>query len=161
LREPWRGFGRGMLHWTDCSTQAPETIVLAGPDGRVVRVNREFTRVFGYTSQEARSRLLGELIVPGEFQDESRRNLELVSEGRRVDTEAIRQRKDGSRLHARLVSVPASEFGRQTPTYLMYQDITERKTAETALQVLSTRLMNAQESERAHLARELHDEIGC
>jgi signal transduction histidine kinase len=39
-------------------------------------------------------------------------------------------------------------------------DITDRKAAETALQALSIRLMEVQETERRFLARELHDEIG-
>jgi signal transduction histidine kinase len=36
----------------------------------------------------------------------------------------------------------------------------ERKRTEEALQILSRRLLEAQENERRHLARELHDEIG-
>jgi PAS domain S-box-containing protein len=38
-------------------------------------------------------------------------------------------------------------------------DVTERKLAEAALSTLSQRLLDAQEEERAHLARELHDDI--
>ena len=47
------------------------------------------------------------------------------------------------------------------------QDITERKQAEEKLQesndklqLLSRRLVESQETERRHIARELHDEIG-
>jgi PAS domain S-box-containing protein len=40
------------------------------------------------------------------------------------------------------------------------QDITERKQAELNLQALSRRLLEVQENERRHIARELHDEIG-
>ena len=46
--------------------QAPQAVVLMSADNRVVRVNREFTRVFGYTPQETLGRRLGELIVPDE-----------------------------------------------------------------------------------------------
>jgi signal transduction histidine kinase len=42
----------------------------------------------------------------------------------------------------------------------MYSDITERKAAEVSLQALSSRLLEVQETERQHLALELHDEIG-
>ena len=48
-----------------------------------------------------------------------------------------------------------------------FRDITERKQAEAKrkeysrkLQVLSRRLVEAQETERRNIARELHDEIG-
>ena len=40
------------------------------------------------------------------------------------------------------------------------QDITERKLAEEALSSVNGRLIEAQESERARIARELHDDIG-
>lgn len=41
-----------------------------------------------------------------------------------------------------------------------YRDIDERMQAERALRSLSSRLIEAQEAERRHLAREIHDEIG-
>jgi len=40
------------------------------------------------------------------------------------------------------------------------EDITERKAAETAVRDYSRRLLNAHESERMKIARELHDDIG-
>ena len=40
------------------------------------------------------------------------------------------------------------------------QDITERKLADEALSSMSGRLIEAQESERARIARDLHDDIG-
>jgi PAS domain S-box-containing protein len=40
------------------------------------------------------------------------------------------------------------------------QDITERKRADDALSSMNGRLIEAQESERARIARELHDDIG-
>ena len=40
------------------------------------------------------------------------------------------------------------------------QDITERKLAEEALSSVNGRLLEAQESERARIARDLHDDIG-
>jgi PAS domain S-box-containing protein len=141
--------------------QAPQALALVeNLDMGVVRVNREFTRVFGYTQQEALGRPLRELIVPDEFQDEVQRRTELVSQGQRVDAETVRQRKDGSRLHVRAISVHISMPSGQTAVYAMYSDITDRKVAEIALQALSIRLMEVQETERRYLARELHDEIG-
>jgi len=40
------------------------------------------------------------------------------------------------------------------------QRVAERQQAEEALQILSRQLLEAQENERRHIARELHDEIG-
>jgi len=147
--------------------QAPQAVVLMSADNRVVRVNRGFTRVFGFSSQETLGRSLKDLIVPDEFRAEWQRNADLVVRGQRVDTESVRQRKDGSRLHVSLLRVPVSVPGGQVEFYAIFNDITERKRAEAALrefadrlQTLSRRLLEVQEAERRHLARELHDEVG-
>jgi signal transduction histidine kinase len=84
----------------------------------------------------------------------------MFARGRRVDAETIRQRKDGTQLYVLVVGVPISVLGGRIAVYAMYRDITERKAAEAALHTLSRRLLDVQESERRHLARELHDEIG-
>jgi PAS domain S-box-containing protein len=146
---------------------APQAVVLMSADNRVVRVNREFTVFFGYTRREAVGRRLSDLIVPPESRDEERRYSDVVARGQRLDAEGVRQRKDGSRLHVSIVRVPVSLPGGQLVTYAIYRDITERKRAEQALresadrlQALSRRLLEVQEDERRHVARELHDEVG-
>ncbi len=50
--------------------------------------------------------------------------------------------------------------GRMLRTVGMVADITQRKLAEEALSSVSRRLIEAQEGERARIARELHDDIG-
>jgi PAS domain S-box-containing protein len=147
--------------------QAPQAVALMNAGDRVVRVNRGFTGVFGYTPQEALGRRLGELIVPDEYRDEDRSHADLVARGQRVDAEGIRMRKDGSRLQVAAVLVPVSVPGGQIQTYAIFLDITERKRAEEVLRqysarlhALSRRVVEVQEQERRHLARELHDEIG-
>ena len=43
--------------------QAPQAVALMGVDHRILRVNKEFSRVFGYSSQEALGQRLSELIA--------------------------------------------------------------------------------------------------
>ena len=140
--------------------QAPQAVALTQRDDRVVRVNRDFARLFGYAPHEIVGRRLAELIVPDEARDEEQRAAELLAQGRRVDLEVVRRRKDGARLQVALVRVPVTTPRGEVSSYAIYHDITERKRAEEVLQTFSKRLIAAQEAERRRVALELHDQIG-
>ena len=57
-------------------------------------------------------------------------------------------------------SIGALHFHGQPAVLAVMMDATARKQAEEALQTFSRRIIDAQEQERRHLARELHDELG-
>jgi signal transduction histidine kinase len=98
--------------------------------------------------------------VPTEQWQDFQRQAERVDGGERVEVEALCRRKDGSPIHILSVTLPVSASGNRSVVFGLYRDITQRKTAEIALQGMSARLIEVQEAERKHLARELHDEIG-
>ena len=114
--------------------RVPEAIVLLDTDDRIPQVNPEFTRVFGYTQEEARGRLINDLIIPEEHlrqgEEFSRRGLG----GESLNVETVRKHKDGTRVHVSMVSGSVSIAGSQISEYVIYRDITERKHAEEALQ---------------------------
>src|SRR5205085_565995 len=147
--------------------QAPESVALMSVGNQVIRVNREFTKVFGHTPREAVGRILDDLIVPDESRDEAQIYAKTVARGRRVDAEGVRRRKDGSRLYVSIVGVPVSLPGGHSAVYAIYRDITERKRAEERLRemteqlrALSASLQSAREEEGIRIAREIHDELG-
>ena len=119
--------------------QAPHAVALTTMDSRIIRINRGFTRIFGYTPQAAIGRRVGELIVPGESQDEYRRQVQILSQGQRVDAEGIRCRQDGSRFPAAIVCAPFSAPGQAPAVYTIYRDVTERRRAEEAQQASDRR----------------------
>ncbi len=65
-------------HLEDLFEQSPGAVVLLDANHRVVHVNQEFTRVFGYSREEAVGRHISELITPEEFRDEAQRCLDLI-----------------------------------------------------------------------------------
>jgi PAS domain S-box-containing protein len=139
----------------------PVMICFVDAASRVQMVNRHWERVLGWSLEEAQSRDL----LPECYPDPGYRARVIeytrhptpgwtdfkvrVRDGRTLDTSwAITMLPDGTRIG-------------------IGQDITERKRAEKELreysesiQALSRRLLEVQEEERRHLARELHDEFG-
>jgi PAS domain S-box-containing protein len=150
--------GRGAM-MESLFEQAPPTAIMS-PSHRVLRINREFTNLFGYTPEETAGRALEELIVPAAEHEEYEKQVARVAAGERVDAEVVRRSKDGTLMHILLVTVPVSAPNGQISIYALHRDITKRKTAELSLQAVSRRLLEVQEDERRRLSRELHDEIG-
>lgn len=120
-------------HFAKLFELAPEAIVLRDTDNRVLKVNREFTDLFGFTAEEALGRNINELIVSDTSLEESEAVRHALKCGERVDAELIRRRKDGSRLIVSLVAAPVCVEGNTPEIYGIYRDITERKKAEETL----------------------------
>src|SRR5215471_631861 len=113
--------------------RVPEAIVLLDTDDRVLQVNREFTKTFGYAQEEACGRLINELVVPEELSAEAGEYTRRGLRGESLNVETLRKHKDGTRVHVSIISGPVSISGSQVCEYVIYREITERKRAEEAL----------------------------
>ena len=109
---------------------APEAITLLDLNYRVMRINSEFTRMFGYTTEESLGREIGSLIVPPELQAEARTMSDALNKGQKVSIETRRCRKDGALVDVSILGTPVSVGGGRVAFYAIYRDISERKRAE-------------------------------
>ena len=114
----------------------PEAIVLHDNNNIVVKVNDEFTRLFGYSSEEAIGMPVNELVASKEFQDEVSENFNRVIHGQTVEVESKRKRKDGTLFDVSILHARILHGDNQMGVYAIYhRDITERKQAEEELNV--------------------------
>src|SRR5215471_8535437 len=138
---------------------SPFGILVGGTDHRIRFCNSAFQRIFLYGEDEVVGKDPDELVgLPDETEptDISRR----VLSGEIVHATTVRRRKDGSKVDVELHAIPlmsGNEFG---GCFGIYQDVTERVESESKLRALRNRLTRVQDEERAHIARELHDDIG-
>ncbi|MEN3352772.1 MAG: hypothetical protein V7640_930, partial [Betaproteobacteria bacterium] len=125
---------RQKAHLDELFDLAPDAIVLTRVSHpSIIRVNRAFTRMFGYTSSEAVGRRLRSLIAPHELHPA---NLTLDPEllsGNKVEREVVRRRKDGTLFHAHITAARIRFEDVQDAAYVTYRDISERKRAEALL----------------------------
>src|ERR1700722_13739071 len=109
---------------------APEAISILDPEYRITRLNGEFTRIFGFSPEEALGERIDSLIVPPDRSAETRWIAELLVKGQKVVLETKRQRKDGSLLDVFISAAPIVIDERQVAMCVLYRDISEQKRAE-------------------------------
>ncbi len=112
---------------------APEAIILTEKSGTILRINEEFTRLFGYRSGEALGRHVDDLIVPDHLRNEGSGLANEAAHGKRVEVETVRRAKDGSLIDVSVLGAPIRIEGEQIGVYGIYRDITARKKAEETI----------------------------
>jgi len=75
---------------------APEAISILDDQYRIVRINGEFTRMFGFSPEEAIGRRIDSLIVPPDRSSETHWIGDALRQGQKVSLESKRQRKGGT-----------------------------------------------------------------
>jgi PAS domain S-box-containing protein len=148
---------------------APNGMIMVGQDGKIVLANAQMEKLFGYAMGEMLRQTV-EMLVPERFRLQhplhrhdffGRPAIRLMAAGR----ELFARRKDGSEFPVEIgVSPVRTDEGQFVLASII--DITQRTEAERGLRenqrelrVLTGRLLQAQESERRRIARELHDDL--
>jgi len=121
------------VHLDELFEQAPEAILLVDGKDRVLRVNREFSRIFGYEREEAVGRFSMDLIVPREHREQARQSRQRLAHGESINLEAVRSRKDASLINVAEIAVPVVFGGERIAHYMIFRDITESKRSAEAL----------------------------
>jgi PAS domain S-box-containing protein len=152
-----------------------EVVFMTDLDGVITYVNPTFEQTYGYAYHEA----VGEnprILKSGEHPQEAYEQFwKAILAGNIYAGELINKTKDGRLITAEVSVSPILDETDEIIGFLAIQrDITDRKEAEaererlfaeisesqTRLKALSSKMVQVQEDERKHIARELHDEIG-
>ncbi len=152
----------------------PVGVAVTDLAGDIVVVNAASKRIWGgeiiVSGPERRARSQGTWHDSGKkVEPESWISLRVVREGQTILNELVDiETFDGHKKTIQNSAVPIrNEEGVIQGAVIVNEDVTERVRAEEALrhaldrlQHLSRRLLEVQEEERRHIARELHDEFG-
>jgi PAS domain S-box-containing protein len=125
---------RQRAHLDELFEESPEAIVLVDLKDRVLRINREFTRIFQYTADEVVTGLRTAFIVPQELRQQTIESRESLLRGGHINLETVRRRRDGSLLNVSEMAFPVMANGQQIAHYIIIRDITKTRQASEALQ---------------------------
>jgi two-component system cell cycle sensor histidine kinase/response regulator CckA len=140
---------------------APEAISIVDQELNILRINGEFTRLFGFSAAEAAGKRLDRLIVPPDRYAETAWIAESIKTDGKLSLETRRQRKDGSLVDVLLSTSPVMLNGKKVGAYASYRDITEQKRAEelnAALYAIAARSQSAEDLQQFFAA--IHDIVG-
>jgi PAS domain S-box-containing protein len=154
-------------------------IIATLPNGRIVYWNRFAEELYGWEAQEVVGRYIVEIMVPKENVQSATNIVASVRTGETWTGEFTLRRRDGTHLTVVAADSPIfDEAGQLIGIVGVSQDVTalvrkrleleeqvrertaELRAANKALRHLSVRLMQSQDEERRHFARELHDSTG-
>ncbi len=108
--------------------RVPEAVAMVDRDFRITRVNPEFTKIFGYTQEEATGRRIRDLITPDDLQAEVESFMNRMVQAEDVFTvETVRSHKNGTRVPVSLICVPVPSKGNGNIGYVIHRDMTETK----------------------------------
>jgi two-component system, cell cycle sensor histidine kinase and response regulator CckA len=139
----------------------PEAISILNSELFITRVNGEFSRVFGYSAEEALGRRLDSLIIPPDRNAETRWLAEMLGRGQKVVLETRRLRKDGSLIDVLFSAAPVAVAGKHVAVYVLYRDITEQKRTEqlnSALYRIAQKTSSADDLQQLYAA--IHSIVG-
>ncbi len=113
----------------------PMLIAVSDMKGNLVSVNESFEKTYGWTKDEIIGKSV-QCIIPEELRSELKKTMEIVASGGSSTFEAIRMRKDGTRLNMRVTVSPVFDVeGNVTHISTISRDITAEKRAEAELRL--------------------------
>src|SRR5262245_22330658 len=140
---------------------APVPIVELDLDDRIQLWNPAAERTFGWSAEEVVGNVLGKTvtIIPRDREAEFEKlKLRLDRDPWITGFESVRQRRDGSLVDVEIAVAPVRDRSNQVVSFMaVYRDITEQKQQQRELQASRARIVQAADTERKRLERNLHD----
>jgi len=112
---------------------APEALAIVHR-GKILHVNHEFTRLFGYPLRECVGQDLDYLVMPDGRRHESEMLLHAVNENERALMETVRRTKQGELVDVSVLMAPVRIAGDEVGHFVSYRDIRHQKRLEAELQ---------------------------
>ncbi len=112
---------------------SPLAIAIVDKDGKIIRINKGFEKLFGWREDEVRGEHIDDIVIEPERKEEALSLTVKATRGGIVLTEGTRIRKDGTRIMVSIIAHPIIIDHELIAQIGIYRDVTERYQMEQAL----------------------------
>jgi PAS domain S-box-containing protein len=116
--------------------KTPMGILILDEHDCIVDANKKFESMFQFSQNELRGENVNRTIVPEARQAEAEKYCLKTLQGRAVEEETVRQRKDGRLLPVKVYGVPIMTGQKVAGRFAIYLDLTEQKRLEEERQAV-------------------------
>ena len=125
---------REKVFWEKLFNVSPEGVILCSPDGRILRANNAFCRIFEFsTPEEVIGKNIDSVVANERTLEEARSLTEAAARGESVSAESVRQKANGTPIDVSILGVPIKIDENLAGIYAIYRDITDKKMYEKAM----------------------------
>ncbi|MCK5220306.1 MAG: PAS domain S-box protein, partial [Candidatus Aminicenantes bacterium] len=111
----------------------PEGIVLSDIDSNIFCANEAFCKLYEYEKGEIIGKKLYDVVAGLSRRNESIKLINEVMNGKKINKELTRKKKDGTEIEVSLLGMPITIDGKVSAICGIYRDITDKKKAEREL----------------------------
>ncbi len=134
-----------------------EAIIMIDKEGRVLKSNSEFTRLYGYAPGEIQNKNIDDFISDPANAAESVKITQDATQGIVTENETKRRHKDGHLIDVSILVTPISINGKICGAYGIYRDITDRKRIEKNLIAAKEKAEESDKLKSAFLSNMSHE----
>lgn len=116
---------------------SPDAVIHLDMNYNIQEINKKFTDLFGYTSDESIGKNINELILDQKHLRESNLINTLAFRNKKIEMDTVRRKKDGTLVDVRIRGGPTIVDEQIIGYHAIYTDIRARKEAEERIKYLS------------------------
>src|SRR5665647_155847 len=149
------------LSITAVTFESREGVIVTDAHNNILRVNRSFKEITGYTNEDAIGKTPG-MLHSGRHDKEFYSNMWQVLERDRFWSGEVWNRRKNGDIYPEWLTITAvlGTEGQVSKYVGIFSDITDRKAGEEQLRKLTAHIQTAREEEKTRIAREIHDDLG-
>jgi PAS domain S-box-containing protein len=114
----------------------PEAIAFLDVNDMIIKINKEFSTLFGYSQEEALNRNINELIISDDLKGGSSKIDSLLSKSGTEASGTIRTTKNGAKINVSLIANSITRNNKIIAFVRIYRDISENKKSQLLQDIL-------------------------